>query len=191
MKRIDMLVSRRVSILLLLVTVLLCGLLTSNLGAEITPLPNNMGLEYSLETDKTIYQLGETVYAIHTITNPHDFPVDVEFRQAPGFDLWVMQGDSTIWAREAFAAVIWTRTFAPGEVFECEYTWDMTDFDGNVVLPGEYELFGAYACGYDSTCIIIVPEPATVTLMGMAGMYLALFQNRRRRATILPVHDGI
>ena len=177
-------VFRRVSTLLPLATVLLCGLLTSDLAADPTPLPNGNDLEYSLETDKTIYQLDETVYATHTITNPLDVPVDVEFTQEPGFNLWVMQGDTEIWAAyRAFAQVIWTRTFAPGEILKFDYTWDMTDNDGDVILPGEYELVGViYGAGRNvSTNITIVPEPAMVGLMGMAGMYLAFFQNRRRR----------
>ncbi len=183
MKGIAMLVPRRVSTLLPLVPVLLCGLLTSDLAAEITPLPTGDDLEYSLETDKTIYQLGETVYATHTITNPLDVPVDVEFAQESGFDLWVLKNGERIWQQyTAFKCVIWTRTFAPGEILEFDYTWDMTDNDGNAVLPGEYELVGViYGHGRNvSTNITIVPEPAMVTLMGTAGMYLAFFKNRCR-----------
>ncbi len=157
---------------------LLCGSLTSSLEGGILPTP----FEYALETDKAIYQLGETVYVSHTITNTLDVSVELEFRKEPGFDLWVMQGDSTIYIEYPFAKwVTWTRTFEPGEILEFDYTWDMTDNDGNPVLPGEYDMVGVNY-GDDNhviTNITIVPEPATVTLMGLAGIYGAFFLNRR------------
>ncbi len=159
-------VLRRVSILLPLVTVLLCGVLTSNLAADIYPTI----LESSVETDKTIYQLGETVFATHTITNPQDYSVNATFTQSPGFNLWVMQGDTEIWAAyRAFAQVIWTRTFEPGEILELNYTWDMTDNENNTVSPGEYEIMGVtYGIGQNvSTNITIVPEPTTIGLLAM------------------------
>ena len=171
-------VFRRVSTLLPLVTVLLCGVLTSNLTADIYPTI----LESSVETDKTIYQLGETVYATHTITNPQDYSVNATFRQSPGFNLLVMQGDTDIWAvYRAFAAVIWTQTFEPGEILELNYTWDMTDNEGDTVLPDEYEIMGVtYGIGQNvSTNITIVPEPATLILLVFGGLGI-LCSNRRK-----------
>ena len=157
---------------------LLCGSLTSSLEGGILPTP----FEYALETDKAIYQLGETVYATHTITNTLDVSVDLEFRKAPGFDLWVLDYGETTWqAYTLFLTVVWTRTFEPGEILEFDYTWDMTDNDGNPVLPGEYDMVGVNY-GDDNhviTNITIVPEPATVILMGLAGIYGAFFLNRR------------
>ena len=163
--------------LLPLVTVLLCGLLASELEADIIPgsLPDGSNFEYSLETDKIIYQLGETVYVTHTITNPFDVPVDVGFVQEPGFDLWVMQGDSTIYVEYPFALLVtWTRTFEPGEILEFDYTWDMTDRYGNAVLPGEYELIGVVHGGGKniSTNITIIPEPATMVCFTLGGLWL-------------------
>ena len=174
-------VLRRVSILLPLVTVLLCGLLTSDLAADLVPLPTGDDLEYSIETDKTVYQLGETVYVTHTITNPLDVPVSIELSQEPGFNLWVMQGNTEIWAAyRVFAQVIGSQGFAPGEILELNYTWDMTDYDDNLVLWGEYELVGViYGGGRDvSTNITIVPEPTTIMLLVFGGLSI-LRSNRR------------
>ena len=174
-----MLAFRRVLTLLPLVTIMFCGLLTSDLTADVIPEPlpvggsYPVGLESSIETDKTIYQLGETVYATHTITNPHDSSIDVEFLQEPGFNLWIMQGDSTIYVEyQAAFWVIWNRTFEPGEILEFNYTWDMTDKFGDAVLPGEYELVGViYGGGHNaSTNITIVPEPGTPALLVIGGL---------------------
>ena len=162
--------------------ILLCGSLTSTLKAEPTPVPNGNDLEYYLLADRTTYQLGETVFVTHTITNPLDVPVDVEFRQQPGFNLWVMQGDSTIYIEYPFGLqVIWTRTFAPNEILEFDYTWDMTDNDGNTVLPGEYDLVGViHGHGRNvSTNITIVPEPATVMLFALGAIIMHRRDSRR------------
>ncbi len=173
-------------------TLLLCVLFTSQLAADIIsePWPGGEGvllgggsLEVAIETDKTIYQLGETVHVIHTIINPFDVPINnVEFTQEPGFSLLVMLEGIRIWSSNNIAlTVIWTRTFEPGEILKLNYAWDMTDYYGNAVLPGEYELIGAiHGEGRNvSTNITIVPEPASLSLLVLGG--LGFLRSKRRK----------
>lgn len=191
-KGANMFASRRCFLLITLAMVLaavtMLGVCAEGLQAEIIPigpLPNSVNFEYSLESDKSLYQLGETVHATHTITNPFDVPVGLDLNCSPGFNLLVKQGDIEVYAaHNAFLAVMQTLMFQAGETLELDYTWDVMDNYGNPVLPGEYELvgvvhdvgIGTYA---SSTIITIVPEPGTLGLLLLGG--LGLLRRRRHR----------
>ncbi len=142
-----------------------------------------MDLQYVIETDKSIYNLGEEVHALHRITNPFDVSVDISLFQSPGFDLWVVQDEEKIWSyQQWFFPVIWSKTIDPGETLEYNYTWDMMDYDDNPVAPGEYEVVGVVYGGGPSvsTPITIIPEPGTLLLMLMG--FGAVAGRKRRKS---------
>ena len=116
------------------------------------------------------------------ITSPisYDIPLSIQLKSSPGFDLWVMEDGNKIWSRyRIFAAVVWTFTLDPGESVHHEYEWDMRDYDGNLVAPGDYEIVGVtYGARDVSTTITIVPEPAGITLVCFGA--IAILRRRHR-----------
>ena len=156
-------------------------------AADVTPGPFP-GLTYlsELETDKAVYQLGEEVHAVHRLTNEGDEDYRFQKITTPVFDLWALDDQGTkIWSY--YMIIIqgnagWM-TVAPGESIVREYTWDMTDYQGNLVAPGTYELVGVmYGNGLAAArrAITVVPEPATMGLV-LLGASFAIFRARARR----------
>jgi len=158
---------------------------TGILRADLLPHPNGHDLEYVVETDSTIYSLGQTVDIVHRVTNIFDVDVSIQLNNEPGFDVWAMMNDDQIWSYySAFAPNVWSLTLEPGEVLEYHYEWDMTDHEGGLVQSGQYAIWGiVYGDGLNvSTPITVVPEPATLFLLcgGMIGMLA------KRRGNVTP-----
>jgi len=138
-------------------------------------------LEYVLQTDKPVYQLGEDVHVIQRLTNRASGDFTMEFMQEPGFDLWVLEDGNRIWSQSGGWAfpVVWYLTLGPGESVERQYTWDMTDDEGNPVGPGQYDLVGVPQRSEARTQITIIPEPGTIALM-LLGLGLLTRRPMRR-----------
>ena len=143
------------------------GISERSAHAEVIVYPTEFNLEYFIQADKDVYQLGEIVHVYHSVTNPWDVSYTFRFKQAPGFFLRVKQDGNTVWERGAFKMVIWELTLLPDETIEQEYIWDMLDYSGNLVDPGEYELVSMAGRGYEdsSTFITIIPEPGILALL--------------------------
>ena len=70
----------------------------------------------------------------------------------------------------------------PSESVQHDYTWDLTDYAGNAVAPGEYELVGViYGDRSVSTRITLVPEPGTLVLLLPAIVTLVRRRHLRER----------
>ncbi len=150
-------------------------------GADVTP-AGGPRPAYSLETDKAVYQLGEEVHAVHRLTNEGDADYRALMLSGPAFDLWVLDDQSEkIWSQHLnFTFGTWWLTVEPGASIVREYTWSMTDYAGNLVSPGQYELVGVIYGDTDvSTQITILPEPATVGLV-LAGCWVLALRRRAR-----------
>jgi hypothetical protein len=144
------------------------------------PLPE---LVYVIETDKSVYRLGEEVHITHRAMNLGDADVTIRFGWAPGFEFVIMAGGETIepWL-EARAPVIWRLTLCPGESYVTEWTWDMTDMEGNPLPLGRYDIVGVSHGGPDPflpgmdppdvpvATIAIIAEPAMLSLLSIAGL---------------------
>jgi hypothetical protein len=141
------------------------------------PLPE---LVYRIETDKPVYQLGEEVHITHQALNRGDADVTIQFGWEPGFEFFILAGEETIepWL-QARSPVIWRLTLSPGESYATEWTWDMTDMEGNLLALGSYDIVGVSHGGPDPVLpgmdrpdvpvatIVIIPEPAMVGLLLM------------------------
>ena len=138
-------------------------------------------LVYSIQTDREVYQLGEEVRITHRAVNEGDADVTIRFGWAPGFEFYILAEGVRIepWV-QARAAVIWWLTLSPGESYVSEWTWDMTDRDGNPLAPGAYDIVGVSHGGPDPvlpgmdypdvpvTSITIVPEPGMLALVSVS-----------------------
>jgi len=171
-----------------IVTLVLAGCARANLVN-----PNSVvqdGIEYYLQTDKAVYNLGENVEMLYRVTNVSENPVDIGMvLMGPWCDFFVTDDDDTdIWQ--------WMRVIPPSgwemlhldpyESKQLQTTWDMISDNGTFsnhdddypVGPGSYNIMGeliltgAYERVPVSVGIEIIPEPATLLLLGLGGLLL-------------------
>jgi hypothetical protein len=149
------------------------------------------GIEYYVQTDKSIYELGENVEMLYRVTNLRDEDVTFHFGGSPVWNFWVEKNGENIWtAVESWYGVLVDFTLSPGESKEFPdgnppYIWDMRDSEDNLINVGEYDVIGGLDGGapepdYDSMVsvpIIVVPEPSSLALLLGCIFYLT----RKRR----------
>jgi hypothetical protein len=137
------------------------------------------GIEYYMQTNKSIYDLGENVEMLYRVTNLSDQSVTYYFGQYPVWNFWVEKDKEQIWiAFDAWSSVFTSFTVAPGESHwfpevDLPLIWNMMGSSGNPVGIGNYDVIGGLfdpAGYYDytkvSVPIKIIPEPATIVLLG-------------------------
>ncbi|MHC4571446.1 MAG: right-handed parallel beta-helix repeat-containing protein [Planctomycetota bacterium] len=101
------------------------------------------GIEYYIQTDKSIYNLGENVQMLFRVTNLRTENVIIGCSRSPEFNLLVQKDGETIWKK--YEGWYW---FSPGvellagESEEIVHSWDMKDYNGNPVEPGMYDVVG-------------------------------------------------
>ncbi len=141
----------------------------------------------SLQTDKSIYTTGENVLLTYEVYNPSDSPVEFTHYSGAAFFAYAFLGQEEVWYfPKAATANIWTEIFQPHETTVRHFAWDLDHEDYPPIGPGQYTLFasvhGSTAIGQGtvaSTVITIVPEPATLMLLGSASLGLLLKRRRR------------
>jgi hypothetical protein len=145
------------------------------------------GIEYYIQTDKSIYDLGENVEMLYRVTNLRSEDVTFGFPGSPEWNFWVEKDGINIWsAVKGWYAFSPGFTLAPGEYKEFPdlnppCIWDMRDNENNLINVGEYDVIGGFDAGIAehyyysrvSVPITIVPEPATIVLLGIGGFLLA------------------
>ncbi len=146
-------------------------------GAPITA----SDLEYSLETDKDVYLLGETVNITHRMTNPFQEDVELNLYSTPGHILWVtslpQEPIMHYWAI-AHGGIQppepCTILVEAGQTTEWNYSWSQTDSQGVQILHGDYRIQHLfYGDGSATTkTISIIPEPASMLLLLAGGCVL-------------------
>jgi len=144
------------------------------------------GIEYYMQTDKSVYDLGEEVQTLFRVTNLgveiaiFDFPL-AESEQS----LFTVEEEGVrIWGRRVdFSRVISGFVLNPGEFKEYTGIWNMTADNGTLnpdddwlISPGTYDvvgrlnLTGGTYIGDENTrvsvLVTIIPEPATLALLG-------------------------
>jgi hypothetical protein len=137
------------------------------------------GIEYYVQTNKSVYNLGENVEMLYRITNLKSENITFGFPHSPEYQFWIEKDDDQIWAAIRFRTQIPTAfTLLPGESKEFPLVppliWNMHDSGNNMVGLGSYNVIGGlYGSSgqYDYTkvavSIEIVPEPITLILFGM------------------------
>ena len=156
--------------------------------AQATPNSNSIiqdGIEYYIQTNKAIYDLGENVEMLYRVTNFRQESVTFWFGHDPVYQFKVQDEGSVIWsAPSAWLQVVTNFTLTPGEYrefpddFTPPYIWNMRNNQGQLVDLGSYEIIGRL---YDSpgdyddseimVSIDIVPEPSSFMLF-IVGIYL-------------------
>jgi len=154
------------------------------------------GVEYYLQTDKFVYELGEDVVMLYRVTNLTENPVDigkVVERTEPAWYHFVITVEAGNQVRD-YPRVIpglgpQILCLQPYESIEHEQIWNMMNDNGTSyevddfpVGPGIYNVMGELLLLYGdqdkrvpvSVSIEIIPEPTTLALLGIGfiGMIL-------------------
>ena len=129
-------------------------------------------IEYYIETDKSVYQVGEDVEMLFRVTNLSDQNKSVTCYRLSYYNQMVRQNDQMIWVQfNGYLTTIADIDLEPKEVLVHNYTWNMIDYNNNLISPGMYDVVGimySYPVIEVSVPIQVVPEPVTLVLL-LAG----------------------
>jgi len=153
----------------------------------------DLGIEYYIQTDKSVYRLGENVEMLFRVTNLRDEAVTIGCSQSPEFNLFVRKDAERIWALiHFFSAYSPGVELLAGEPKELTHSWDMSDDDGVVVEPGLYTVVGVmynqtwnyynnrgYTITEVGVPITIIPEPGSLAILGMGFLSLLIYNRRK------------
>ena len=160
------------------------------------------GIEYYIQTDKAVYNLGENVEILYRVTNLTDNPVSIGEKSlfSPDYDVIITDdGDAKVWqyilTLPPPPTPPETTVFhlEPYESKEYQTTWDLTNDNGTSdriddfpVDPGMYNITGELNLYFwekivpVSVSVEIIPEPTAITLLG-AG-FLGIILARKKDA---------
>jgi hypothetical protein len=146
------------------------------------------GIEYYIQTDKSVYKLGENVEMMFRVTNLRDETVLIGCSQSPEFNLLVKRDEEILWlSNNCFLAYSPGVVFSAGEfkILPANNIWDMTDYNGRRIEPGIYSVIGImynqpwnyynhknYIPTEVEVSITTIPEPATLVLLGLGSVML-------------------
>jgi hypothetical protein len=139
-------------------------------------------IEYYIQTDKSIYNLGENVEMLFRVTNLTDEEVHISCNRSGVFNLLVEKNNESVWAAAHWFT--WdtpTVILSAGESKGVSHIWDMIDDNGNLVDPGIYDVVGVMYNGYTEVAvpITVIPEPASLLLLG-AGFFGLILKRRQK-----------
>ena len=132
------------------------------------------GIEYSIQTDKAVYSLGENVQMLYRVTNLSEDEVEFIFTYGPldnTCDWMVDKDELRIWDNlgRPGTAVMTSFNLSPSTSYEYTHTWNMSYKNGDDILPGNYNVTGVLGYHPDheryvpvSVQIEIIPEPAMI-----------------------------
>jgi len=103
-------------------------------------------IEYYMQTNKSVYSLGENVKMLYRLTNlSHSNSVKFEFSNLQQWSFEVRDGTTTIWWwPKMINPALSQFTLYPGDVKGYFKEWDMmNDNTGTIVTPGTYDVIGA------------------------------------------------
>ncbi len=138
---------RRIKITFTLMLLILCaGLMTRATLADSNSIIRG-NIEYYMQTDKSVYNLGENVQMLYRVTNLGDASVMFFFAVGPvndRCDFMVDKDGERIWDnlnRPSFDAET-SFTLRPLGSRSFTWSWDMTDLSGSQILHGNYDVTG-------------------------------------------------
>ncbi|MHC4749075.1 MAG: BsuPI-related putative proteinase inhibitor [Planctomycetota bacterium] len=107
------------------------------------------GIEYYMQTDKSVYHQGENVQMLFRVTNLRNEAVRISCYQIPGFNFLVQKDNETVWMQvHMFYTGGYDVDITTGASKRVSYNWDMKDDNGNQVEPGEYNVIGVMYNGW-------------------------------------------
>ena len=162
------------------------------------------GIEYYIQTDKAVYDLGESVEILYRVTNLTDNPVSIGEVLLFGPDYNVIitdDGENEVWC---YLLTLHppgppgTTMFhlEPYESKEYQTTWDLTNDNGTSdrtddfpVDPGMYNITGELFLTFPywdkkvpvTLDIEIIPEPCSLTLLGAGLLSVILYRKERTK----------
>jgi len=121
-------------------------------------------IEFYVETDKSIYYLGENVQMLYRLTKLGFPSTTILCHQAPPLNLVVLKDGKTVWMKvQGWYQVMVDLQLFPKIPVEITSSWDMNDVNGVPVEPGTYDVLGViYDCSGIPDVgvqITILPEP--------------------------------
>ena len=152
------------------------------------------GIEYYIQTNKSVYNLGEDVEILYRITNLRDEELYI-MALAPVQDFFVAQEESgqsfkEIWRWGWFNVPIagpGVLSLQPNESAEISDIWPQLDWmetweleDDAQVPPGRYRIYGVVnRVEMVNVDINIIPEPCSLVLFA-TGMSILIYSNKKR-----------
>ncbi len=107
-------------------------------------------IEYYFETDKSVYDLGETVDMLYRVKNIGDESVLFRFVYTPINEerckFMVDKDGDRVWDNRDRTVLLMESQFTLGlgESRSFGWSWDMTDLEGSRILPGIYDVTGVF-----------------------------------------------
>jgi hypothetical protein len=183
-----------------IITIIICALFFATVPAKATLVDSNSiiqdGIEYYIQTDKSVYKLGENVEMLFRVTNLRDETVLIGCSQSPEFNLLGKRDEEILWlANNSFLAYSPGVVFSAGEfkILPANNIWDMTDYNGRRIEPGIYSVIGImynqpwnyynhknYIPTEVEVSITIIPEPSSLAFLGM-GLAGLLVRSKKRK----------
>ena len=144
-------------------------------------------IEYYIQTDKSVYNLGESVEILYRVTNLGEDTVilGVSKRSPYCYEFVITDEDNDHVWKWPWGVPIDSGNFSlgPYESREYQFAWNMINDNGTpgngddyTVSPGTYEISGGLFITPPkpnlSVFIQIIPEPATIALLGAGCLIL-------------------
>jgi hypothetical protein len=143
-------------------------------------------IEYYIETNDSMYDLGENVEMLFRVTNLRNQDVDILCSRDPEMNFLIQQNGETVWS--LMETWFW---YSPGveilagESEELIYIWDKKDSSGIPLGAGVYDVFGViynepwndlnygtYTPTEVGVEVTIIPEPCSILILGLGGLLL-------------------
>jgi hypothetical protein len=190
---------------ILAVVFVVLNLCAVNLRADIVPLAPNSnsivqdGMEYYIQTDKAVYNLGENVEILYRVTNVTENPIYLgEGPWWPDCYRSIVKDnvDNEVWLWPRELPILPPMNFGLSEYesIECERYWNLMNDNGTwlyepddfpvhpglYTVTGELWLYEPYQIVPVSVYIDIIPEPATILLLAFGSLFLTNLRQYRR-----------
>jgi len=144
-------------------------------------------LRVELTPSKTTYALGETIWALATVSNPTTWPVKVIFPSHCHWLFRVLDEGERIWylgpKPRACTGAETNHTFLPSEIMVSNYSWNQLVEDGYEAPPGVYVLrFQRYSNDHllmDEATVLIGEAPPEVSGQPTADVLVEVSEDTR------------